>query len=235
MIVDKQIIKTNQVLSVGWSLSIGKIWENLWMNQQPSLKRYVKCAIQSENQQNQHHPSFFYFWYQKKLKKPWGQGGSKITWTETFVRSKKFVKWKTTLNQGTLAYYENLPIKTHFKSNMQSFLHVTVTPLPPKSVSSGVYTAFPQVTQKILITDTCQWLEPITVILGFWKYTVLEKQSVISEFHFRKSKFSIFKSNFGWIGFNAHHFFIRKQFMHVDCYTCRLTFSNVFLDKRAIR
>ena len=57
MIVAKQMIKTNQVLSVGWSLSIGKIRETPRTNQQPSLKRYVKCAIQSENQQNQHRPS----------------------------------------------------------------------------------------------------------------------------------------------------------------------------------
>ena len=51
MIVAKQMIKINQILSVGWSLSI-KIREKLRPNQQPSLKRYVKCAIQSENQQN---------------------------------------------------------------------------------------------------------------------------------------------------------------------------------------
>ena len=114
---------------------------------------------------------------------------------------------------------------------------VTVTQsLPPNSIASGVYTAFPQITQKILITDTCHWLEPITVILGFWKYTLLEKQSVISsEFHFRKSKVSIFKSNFGWVGFNAHHFFMQKQFMCVDCYTGRLTISNIILHKRVIR
>ena len=54
MIVAKQMIKTNQILSVGWSLSVGKIREKLRTNQQPSLKRYVRCAIQSENQQNEH-------------------------------------------------------------------------------------------------------------------------------------------------------------------------------------
>ena len=43
------MIKTNQVLSVGWSLSIGKIREKLQTNQWQSMKRYVKCAIQSEN------------------------------------------------------------------------------------------------------------------------------------------------------------------------------------------
>ena len=55
------MIKTNQILSVGLSLSIGKIREKLWANQQPSQKLYVK----SENQQNQHRSS---------AEKPWGQG-----------------------------------------------------------------------------------------------------------------------------------------------------------------
>ena len=212
-------------MSVGWCLSIGKIREKLQTNQQPSLKQYVKCAIQNENQQNHHRPNGSFTFHAKKVKEALRTrlSGNKITWTETFVRSEKFAKWKTTLNQGTLACHENLPIKTHFKNNVQSFLY------------SGVCTAFPQVTQKILITDTCHPLEPVTVILGFWKYTLLEKQSVISEFHFRKSKVSIFKSNFGWVGFNAHHFFMQKQFMCVDCYTRRLTFFNVSLHKRAIR
>ena len=35
--------------------------------------------------------------------------------------------------------------------------------------------------------------------------------------------------------FNVHHFFMRKQFMCADCYTGRLTFSNIILHKRAIR
>ena len=56
MIVAKQMIKTNQILSVGWSLSVEEIREKLRTNQQSSLKHYVKCAIQSENQQNAHHP-----------------------------------------------------------------------------------------------------------------------------------------------------------------------------------
>ena len=71
MIVAKQMIKTNQILSAEWSLSVEKIREKLRTNQQPSLKRYVKCAIQSENQQNEHRPSAsFTFHAKKKLKKP---------------------------------------------------------------------------------------------------------------------------------------------------------------------
>ena len=122
---------------------------------------------------------------------------------------------------------------------MQSFLRVTVTPLPPKSVASGVYTAFAQITQKILFTDTCHWLEPITVILSFWKYLLLDKQPLFSELQFfLKIQSSNFQVQF-WMdckfSFNAHHFFMRKQFTCVDCYTGRLTFSNIILRKRVIR
>ena len=66
MIVAKKMLKTNQILSVGWSLSVGKIREKLRMNQQPSLKRYVKGAIQSENQQNEHRPSASFTFHAKK-------------------------------------------------------------------------------------------------------------------------------------------------------------------------
>ena len=69
---------------------------------------------------------FFYFPCQKKVKKAWGQGWvEKITWTETFFRSIKFVKWKTTWNRGTLASYEKLPIKTTLKK-YAIFFHVSL-------------------------------------------------------------------------------------------------------------
>ena len=116
---------------------------------------------------------------------------------------------------------------------------VTAIPLPANSVASGVYTAFPQITQKILITNTCHWLEPITVILGFLK--ILTFRATIT--HFRTMIFSqsprfqfsspILDGLF--VSFNAHHFFMQKQFMCVGCYTGRLTFSNIILHKRAIR
>ena len=90
MVIAKQMIKTNQILSVELSLSIGKIREKVWTNQQPSLKRYVKCAIQKENQQNQHRPSNCFPFHAKKIKESprTRLSGNKITWTETFVRSK---------------------------------------------------------------------------------------------------------------------------------------------------
>ena len=116
---------------------------------------------------------------------------------------------------------------------------VTAIPLPANSVASGVYTAFPQITQKILITNTCHWLEPITVILGFLKKITFRETIT----HFRTIIFSQ-SPRFQFsnpildglcISFNAHRFFMRKQFMCVDCYTGRLTFSNIILHKRAIR
>ena len=66
MTVAKQMIETNQVLQVGWSLSIYKIRGKLRTNQQPSLNRYVKCAIQGENQQNQHRPIASFTFHAKK-------------------------------------------------------------------------------------------------------------------------------------------------------------------------
>ena len=135
------MIKTNQILSVGLSLSIGKIWEKLWTNQQPSQKRYVKCAFTKWESTES---TSFKHWETLRTR----LCGNKITWTETFVRSNKFAKWKTTLNRGTLACYENLPIKTYLKKMCNLFLSVTVTPLSSMSVASGIYTAFPQITQK---------------------------------------------------------------------------------------
>ena len=55
-------------------------------------------------------------------------------------------------------------------------------------------------TQKILITDICHGLEPITVILDFWKYSLLEKQSLISELEFfLKDQGSNFQVQY-WMG-----------------------------------
>ena len=147
------MIKTNQILSVGCSLSVGKVREKLWTNQQPSLKRYVKCTIwykvyvcrkcvctkyvfacaKWESTESTSSECFFYFPCQKKVKEALKtrSSGSKITWTETFVRSKKFAKWKTTLNRGTLVCYEKLPIKTHLKNNVQSFFVCNRNPTTP--------------------------------------------------------------------------------------------------------
>ena len=66
MLVTNQITKTNHTFSVGWSLSVGKIREKLQTNQQPSLNHYVKCAIKSENQQNERRPSASFTFHAKK-------------------------------------------------------------------------------------------------------------------------------------------------------------------------
>ena len=110
MILAKQIIKTNQILSVGWSLSVGKFEKNF-------------------ERISSHHWSVM----------------SDVPY-KVRINRMNIAKWKTTLNLGTSACYENFPIKTH-----------------------------------------------------------------------------------------AHHFFMWKQFMCVDCYEGRLTFSNIILHKTAIR
>ena len=101
------------------------------------------------------------------------------------------------------------------------------------------YTALPQTTQKILITNTCYWLEQITVILGLLKiFNFIEKITHFRTITFSQSQRFQFSSPILdglCVSFNAHHFFMRKQFMCVDCYTGRLTFSNIILHKRAIR
>ena len=52
----------------------------------------------------------------------------------------------------------------------------------------------------MLITDTCHGLEPITVILDFWKYSLLEKQLPISELEFfLKDQGSNFQVQY-WMG-----------------------------------
>ena len=90
---------------------------------------------------------------------------NKISWTEISVRLKKIAKWKTILDRETLVCYENLPIYPTLKKRAIFFV---CNRNPP-------YTAFPQITQKLLITDTCRWLEPITVILGSLKiFTFIE-------------------------------------------------------------
>ena len=91
----------------------------------------------------------------------------------------------------------------------------------------------------MLITDTCHWLELITVILDFLK-TFTFRETII---HFRtimffqspKLKFSGPILDGLSVSFNVHHFFMRKNVLCVDCYTGRLAFSNIILHKRAIR
>ena len=108
-----------------------------------SLKWYVKCAIKSENQQNQHRLCCCITFHAKRSQRSpddkveWKQ--NYLNWNICYIKKKKF-KWKAMLNQGTLSCYKNLPKK------LQSFLCVIVTSLSPKSVTSGVYNAFPQTT-----------------------------------------------------------------------------------------
>ena len=155
--------------------------------------------------------------------------------TESFVRLKKVAKWKTNLNLGTSACYENLPIKTHL-TKACNFFPCKRNPPSPKSVASRVHTAFPQITQKILIT-IIPGCNSITVIPGFWKYSLLKKQSIRTIIFSQSPRFQFSSPILYGLSafFNAHHFFMRKQFTCVDCYTDRLAFSNIILHKTAIR
>ena len=81
--------------------------------------------------------------------------------------------------------------------------------------------------------------EPITLILCFLKiFTFRETITPFRITIFSQSPRFQFSSPILdglCVSFNVHHFFMRKQFMCVDCYTGRLTFSNIILHKRAIR
>ena len=123
--------------------------------------------------------------------------------TETFVRLKKVAKWKTNLNLGTSACYKpTLKKRAIFFPCKRNFLS-------SKSVASRVYTAFPQITQKILITDTCHCLVPITVIPGFWKYSLLKKQTIGTILFSQSPRFRFSSPILDGLSvfFNAHHFF----------------------------
>ena len=206
MIITTQMIKTNQFLPVEWSLSTGKIQEKLISSHHWSDMSIVthKAKINRINIVR----ARLLLSLPKKVKEPLRTrlSGNKITWAETFVRSKKFDKWKTTLNRENFACYENLPIKTHLKKTIL------------------------QITQKMLKTDTCHWLESITVFLWFLKLfifreTVTHLRNILSSQRWR-FQFSSPILDGLCVSFNAHHFFMWKQFMCVDCYISRLTFSN---------
>ena len=82
------------------------------------------CDAKWESTESKSFSRFFYFPCQKKVKEALRTrlSRNKITWTETFVRSKKFAKWKTILNREILACYENLPIKPTLKKRAIFFV-----------------------------------------------------------------------------------------------------------------
>ena len=114
--------------------------------------------------------------------------GNKITWTETFARSKKFIKWQTFLNRETvasLACYENLPIKTHHRKSSWSFLCVTVTPLPLQiSRFRSVHRLSSNNSENANHGHLSLNGTDHSNSLLFWKYSLLENQSLISELKF---------------------------------------------------
>ena len=111
--------------------------------------------------------------------------GSKTTWLEHLLDKKSLPNEKHALNAGALACYENLLIQEFtLTNNIQSFFFVCVAPKINCSLME-VYTKFPQITQKILITGTFHWLELITVILDFLKIFSVRETTTQCFYHFR--------------------------------------------------
>ena len=121
---------------------------------------------------------------------------------------------------------------------MQSFLRVSVAPFPQISRFRSLHRLSSNNSENtnhrhlpLTRTDHCNsWLLKIFT----FKETITHFRTIIfsqsPRFQFSSpilDGLSVF--------FNAHHFFMRKQFMCVDCYTGRLTFSNIILHKTAIR
>ena len=66
MIIAKQMIKNNQILSVGME---SFYWKNSRKTNESAVitEWYGKCVIQRENQQNQHRPSASFTFHAKKI------------------------------------------------------------------------------------------------------------------------------------------------------------------------
>ena len=132
--------------------------------------------------------------------------GNKITWTETFVRFKKFAKWKTTLNRGTLTCYENLPIKTHLKKRAIFFACNRNPSSPQISLFKSLYRLSSNNSENpnrrhLPLTGTNHCNSRLQFQLRFQL----------------RSQFS------------------SPIFMWVYCYIGRFTSSNIILHKRAVR
>ena len=128
--------------------------------------------------------------------------------------------------------------KTHFKNNVQFFLGVTVTPYPLNQFlqeSTLISSNSSENTnhRHFSLSGTNHCNSRLLKIYTF-RETITQFRTII----FSQSPRFQFSSPILdelCVSFNVHHFFMRKQFMCVDCYTGRLTFSNIILHKRAIR
>ena len=130
--------------------------------------------------------------------------------------------------------------KNPLQNNVQSFLRVTVTPLPlppPPFTQISRFRSMQRLSSNNSENTNCHWLVPITAILGFWKYSILRKLLPRTIFFSQSPRFQFSCPILDGltVTFNARHFFMRKQFMCVDCYTGRLIFFNIIRHNRAIR
>ena len=113
---------------------------------------------------------------------------------------------------------------------MQSFLCVTVTPLSPqiscfRSLHHLSSNNSENTNHRYLpLTGNNHCNSRLSENIHFYRNN--------HSFQNRSFQFSISILDGLCISFNSHHFFMRKQFMCVDCYTGRLTFSNIILHKR---
>ena len=124
--------------------------------------------------------------------------------------------------------------KNLLQNNVQSFLRVTV--IPPFTQISR-FRSMQRLSSNNSENTNCHWLVPITAILGFWKYSILRKLLPRTIFFSQSPRFQFSCRILDGLSatFNARHFFMRKQFVCVDCYTGRLIFFNIIWYNRAIR
>ena len=121
--------------------------------------------------------------------------GNKITWTETFVRSKKFAKWKTTLNQGRLASYENFPIKITLKNVQSFFVYNRNLPSPQINPFRKLHRLSSNTSENINRRHLL-----ITVIVGFLRiFTFTETTTHFRTINFSQNPGSNFQVQF-WMG-----------------------------------
>ena len=132
MIIAKQVIKNNQILSVGME---SFYWKNSRKTNESAVSPLSDMAnVSYKGRINRINivQVLLLLSMPKKFKEVLRTrlSGNKITWIETCLDQKN-AKWKTTSNQGTLACYEDLPIITHFKILCNLFLCDQNTPFPP--------------------------------------------------------------------------------------------------------
>ena len=142
---------------------------------------------------------------------------NKISWTEISVRLKKIAKWKTILDRETLVCYENSPVYPTLKKRAIFFVCNRNPPSPKISFFRSLHRLSSNNSEitnhrHLPLTGTDHCNSRLSENIHFYR----SNQSSQNYNFFSKSKI-LFIWNLGT--FNTHHFFMRKHFMYVDCYT----------------